>query len=470
MSHGKQTPVFPQPSIKELRKAHKEKEKAAKAQAARLTVGTTAAAAVVADALQPPPPPPRSRQGSAVASVKAPSAVISEKEISSRSRTSSSAPVAPRGFSPVRQKGSSRGRRALCITLAFLIALGVGLGVGLGIGLKKKGSDNKITISDINSAAAINYTLSRNYTGQNFFDEWNFETITDPTHGFVNYVDRSTAFKSNLTYIKNGTAYIHADSTTNLTATNTVGRPSVRISTTDAFTHGLFMLNLTHMPVGCGTWPAFWTTSTTGWPNFGEIDVLEGVNYDPWNSMTLHTKKGCAIDNTTYVGDYTGILQSTDCYVDSPLQGSNQGCGISDRSNASFGLGLNNAKGAIFVMEWRSEWIKVWQFPHGTEPSDLLSPSPNPLSWSTRPRAFFPGLECTVDEFFSDHVIVINLALCGDWAAGSYPYSGCPGTCEEYVRYNPGGFKEAYWGINGVKVWQGPEATIKSIGSTGATD
>jgi hypothetical protein len=37
------------------------------------------------------------------------------------------------------------------------------------------------------------YTLKYNYAGYNFFDNFDFWTQNDPTHGYVNYVDRNTA-------------------------------------------------------------------------------------------------------------------------------------------------------------------------------------------------------------------------------------------------------------------------------------
>jgi len=38
------------------------------------------------------------------------------------------------------------------------------------------------------------------------------------------------------------------------------GRPSVRIESKDMFTHGLFLMDVEHMPYGCGVWPAVWVS------------------------------------------------------------------------------------------------------------------------------------------------------------------------------------------------------------------
>jgi beta-glucanase (GH16 family) len=92
------------------------------------------------------------------------------------------------------------------------------------------------------------------------------------------------------------------------------GRDSVRISSQAAYGDSAIVLDLAHMPAGCGTWPAFWTLSQKGpWPNGGEIDIIEGmllvsrlssesptcvlscagVNKQESNQATLHTTSNC---------------------------------------------------------------------------------------------------------------------------------------------------------------------------------
>lgn len=47
-------------------------------------------------------------------------------------------------------------------------------------------------------------------------------------------------------------------------------RNSVRLEGRRRFNRGLFIIDLRHMPAGCGTWPAFWLTDEANWPVNGE--------------------------------------------------------------------------------------------------------------------------------------------------------------------------------------------------------
>ena len=53
-------------------------------------------------------------------------------------------------------------------------------------------------------------------------------------------------------------------------------RDSVRLEGKTRFNRGLFLLDVRHMPDGCGVWPAFWMTDEANWPRNGEVDILEG--------------------------------------------------------------------------------------------------------------------------------------------------------------------------------------------------
>uniref|UniRef100_A0A914CM93 GH16 domain-containing protein n=1 Tax=Acrobeloides nanus TaxID=290746 RepID=A0A914CM93_9BILA len=78
------------------------------------------------------------------------------------------------------------------------------------------------------------------------------------------------------------------------------------------------------MPVGPGTWPAWWTTNTP-WPDMGEIDIIEGIGGNTWNTITLHTRDGCHMrdkDAIYFTGTWAkgdnGAVNATNCYINAP--------------------------------------------------------------------------------------------------------------------------------------------------------
>ena len=206
--------------------------------------------------------------------------------------------------------------------------------------------------------------------------------------GFVTYQSDTEAEASGLASTKNGQIYLGVDHSSK----TSTGRASVRVSSNDVYNGGLFIADIPHVPERvCGSWPAFWTLGPN-WPSFGEIDIIEGVNLQTTNRMTLHTDPGCSISGSN-------------CNEGAGKEGCHQ-----DSSSMPFGKG-----GGIYAMEWTSSAIKFFYFPSGS--SDIDSNAPDPSSWS--PAATFPaGPGCSIADNFKNHQIVFDTTFCGEWAGG----------------------------------------------------
>jgi hypothetical protein len=249
------------------------------------------------------------------------------------------------------------------------------------------------------------------------------------------------------------------------------GRPSLRFSSVKTYSSGLIIADLAHMPSSaCGSWPAFWTLGSD-WPNklvdhatilrgsgltatSGEIDIIEGVNSDTTNSMTLHTNPGCTIVSNA---GFSGAVKTNNC--DAKAQG-NAGCGVAagNDSITSYGDGFNSAGGGVYATEWTDTAISIWHFARGVIPADITAGTPNPDSWGA-PDALFQ-LSCNIGSNFKDHQIVFDTTFCGQWAGNQDVWSQdavCgqkAATCNDYVANNPAAFVDSYWQINSVKVFQ----------------
>ena len=239
-------------------------------------------------------------------------------------------------------------------------------------------------------------------------------------------------------------------------------RNSVRLEGRRRFNRGLFIIDLRHMPAGCGTWPAFWLTDEANWPVNGEIDIVEGVNYQDTAKTALHTTKECRMDDVpegsktgtwdTAVGipdSKTGIPDMTfryaqDCFVYDPHQWINQGCVATDlkTEGRSLGVPLNQNGGGVYALEWDPVYkhIKTWVFsPHNRVPSNLRDAmrtatnadestrvAPDTNQWGL-PYGHFPigdGTNCPSGHFRNMR-LVINLAFCGSVSGNRY-FMDCP--------------------------------------------
>ncbi|KAL1800352.1 hypothetical protein ACET3X_000694 [Alternaria dauci] len=337
------------------------------------------------------------------------------------------------------------------------------------------------------------YELTDDLTYKNFFSAFDFFDGPDPTKGFVKYQNQEDAIKQGLVGYLDDTqsVFMGVDYTTK----DAAGRAAVRLESKKSWNHGLLVADIRHMPASqCGSWPAMWLlSSSVGWPEGGEVDILEGVNDYESNSVTLHTSAGCMVDNSTSAGGgsgvagdieaapFTGLMSTDDCDVAAPGQLKNVGCSIHAPETMSgiqtggsgntdtgglaplpsYGTEFNRAQGGVYAMEWSATGISVWFFPRESQgyTENFVSSTtvPDPSCWGT-PIAHFSGSGCDFSERFKDLKLIFNTAFCGEWAGAEWDRSCAKktgvATCDEYVRDNPEAFKEAYWEVAGLRWFQ----------------
>ena len=306
----------------------------------------------------------------------------------------------------------------------------------------------------ITAISAQNYTYKpvEEASGAGFFDKFDFFTDADPTHGLVKYVDFAEANATSLIgTISGGPAdggvYLGVD----FSAKSPEGRRSVRLGSKKTFGKHLTVADIYHMPALCGSWQALWAVGPD-WPSGGEIDYVESVNDQTTNRMSLHTKDQLLISNHTQY--MKGNLEEDNCAVGED----NVGCTVLDAADsASSGTKFNDGSGGIFAAEFSDAGIQIWFFPRSSGvPADITAGRPNPSSWQ-KPSGMFMSEKVDWNRLFKDLKLVINTTFCGDWAGKVWSSSECSKlapTCEDYVANNPAVFKDAYWAIKGITVYQ----------------
>ncbi|KAL4986558.1 endo-1,3(4)-beta-glucanase xgeA [Aspergillus falconensis] len=315
--------------------------------------------------------------------------------------------------------------------------------------------------------AAGSYKLQESWEGEKILNHFHFFDNADPTNGFVTYVNQSYAESAGLVKTTDsGSLYLGVDYETVLTVDGP-GRESVRIESNEYYDQGLYVVDIQHMPGSiCGTWPAFWTVGPD-WPTDGEIDIIEGVNKHEANEIVLHTSGTCDVG-----GDYnmTGTMTSSECGEASGTIG----CVVKGQQGSS-GDPFNEQGGGVYAMEWQEEYLKIWYFPRSSIPESLTAGTPDTSSFGT-PMAHLQG-SCNFKERFTHQKLILDTTFCGDWAGGVFGDSGCPVSdasdpmmsCKNYVAENPAAYKNAYWELNSIKIYQiGETAEVESTQSAAA--
>jgi hypothetical protein len=166
--------------------------------------------------------------------------------------------------------------------------------------------------------------------------------------------------------------------------------------------------------------------------------------------MTLHTSSDCQIPSTS-----DSLVQAVTDNCDVAANG-NEGCSFHSPNSNTYGSQFNSQGGGTYATEWTSQGVSIWFWPAGSAPSDALGSSPDPSSWGT-PVSTWGGSGCDWDSHLTDHNLVFDTTFCGSWAGNAFQSCAAANggqTCNAFVQNNPAAFKEAYWQINALKVYQ----------------
>ncbi|SPQ21189.1 f2cbb163-843c-445c-b6aa-eb9c4e475f41 [Thermothielavioides terrestris] len=349
-------------------------------------------------------------------------------------------------------------RRAwLILVTALIVIVIVIVGAVVGVRATRNNSPDG-TSSSYPDYTQLNYTLIDTYSGTSFFDKFEYFSRSDPTQGFVHYVDPGYAATYNLTYATQSTAIIRVDTTVGPGSNPdaSTGRFSVRLESKAQYGPGLFLFDVKHTPYGCGTWPALWLTEN--WPENGEIDLMEAVNQASAGGLTaLHTTAGCTMAGVRR--EMSGAAGQGDCYN---ATNGNTGCTVTGGA-ATYGPAFNAAGGGIVALEWRAEGIRVWVLGRdgggggkgviSALPAAEQLAGPDMDTWGP-PLADFPSTSCDVASHFRNQSIIVNIDLCGELPNAVWASSGCPSNCTDYVANNPLAFTNAYWEFGAFQVYK----------------
>lgn len=295
--------------------------------------------------------------------------------------------------------------------------------------------------------------------GSDFFDKWDYWGTNDTTTwGKAYYTSKQECLDEGLCTIDGKVARMSVNA-------HDVQeyRRSHRLTSKIGFRLGTHFIDVKHMPTGCATWPSIWTTGEN-WPNNGEIDIFEGVNTQGMNLNHIHTADGCKVSQNTNAAD--GKLLHTNCFA---LSEGNTGCGFEWNNKNSFGAGFNKAGGGVVIMNWTDKGMTFQFIPRSeVHKYDILVNPPADLPANFDVSKFGPFVaqfdfseagECkNGNKYFGAQKYIINNSFCGDWAGGIWPscqdcVSQFGASCDHHVKNDPQAFKESYWEINEIRVY-----------------
>lgn len=307
------------------------------------------------------------------------------------------------------------------------------------------------------------YEKQHAYVGPSFFEMFSFLEHKDEHGGYVRFLDGHSAREAGLVQASTDRVFIGVD-TSSGAAVTPVG--SVRVSSKDVFSSGIFVLSLDHVPTGCGCWPSLWMS---GGQQGYKLDIVEAVHTSTRVTTTLHTATRCDQSSIQGNRDFSGKWAkgsskplANDCNDAAPGQWKYQGC-EQIGPQGSMGLPFNLGGGGTFVMEWEPTegHISTWFFRNGTLPPDLADRKSllYPAAWG-RPYSRFHFAEDTCPKSTLRNArIVLDVNLCGSYGDALFK-SSCPAeasserTCSDFVAKHPEALQQAYWSIRRLDVYK----------------
>ena len=301
------------------------------------------------------------------------------------------------------------------------------------------------------------YNLATSYSGESFFDNFNFPTSGA---GYSQMLNQTDAQKLGLIRYNSSTkqVYIGVDHTT-VIEPGYPGRPSVYLRSKTLYNSGLFIASIDHMPQGCGIQPQYWMEGAH-WPSFGEIMMLTCTNTENVSSASIQGQNHECNYNSSCPDQYnfTGNMIQTNC------GGSGYGCPILDDNINSCTTQFNANQGGYHAMEWVNNdngGIKLWFWNKNSNdiPKDITSNSktPDPSTFG-EPFAAFKFGKCCDNGIVYNQTLTIDLQFCG-YSASTFEKDGCVNItgytdCEAFVANNPKKFESTYWLFDYINVYQ----------------
>jgi len=253
------------------------------------------------------------------------------------------------------------------------------------------------------------YRLQWAAQGETFFDKFNF-LWEDHNHGSAEYLLEAEAKENGVIEATRNYAIIRPGARS---PKYKYKRMTSRMETKPSWKYFLTLIKFSHVPYGCGVWPALFTLAPNApWPNGGELDILEYVNMDVSKS-SFHTGGECKL-HPSAVNQYGPMPDRNDADYDCVTEYPDK-LGCAPNKWMKSGTDWAHSPG-VLATQWTESFIKIFYIPEHEIPEDVEAGSPSPdETWDKRWLfSYYPfsGTNCIIEE----QKLMIQINFCGDWA------------------------------------------------------